>query len=112
MPVHIGNKIKEVLYQKRIPAAKFARMLDINPKGISRILKKQDLHCKLLGQISELLGHNFFQYYMPTGEEGKDGQSQLDFLKEKIAVQEKELEMLKKENGYLKQINELLAAKK
>lgn len=112
MALNIGRKIKDVLYEKRMSSSEFAQKLGKSPKGISRLLSKQDLHCKLLKQISELLGHNFFQYYMPAAEAKAEEKNDLSFYKEKIAVQEKEIEMLKKENSYLKQMNELLAGKK
>lgn len=104
MAIHIGEKIKDVVYHKRISHTEFAKMLGKNPKYISRIFHKQDIHCKLLKNISELLKHDFFQYYITGSQSGG--------VMNSFSSLEKEIETLRKENGYLKQINELLAGRK
>lgn len=96
--VHIGKIIREHLFDKRIGTGKFAEMIGQNKVGASRLFLKKELHSTLLLKISKVLGHNFFQYYVPELE--------------KVKELEKENEKLKMENTQLKEIVQLLTGKK
>ena len=110
MSVHIGNIIRDYINQKKISPVQFAKMIGKNPIVISRILNKPYLHCKLLLQISQALNHDFLQYYgVETSEKLK---KENDDMRLNMQQLEREIEMLKNENDYLKQINKMLIDKK
>jgi len=118
--MHIGNMVQSVLRQKHISTSQFAKSIGKHPQGAARIFHKQDLHCKLLMQISAVTGHDFFQYYSaasPTAmqkinEQLATAREKLTGSEQTISSQQKEIEQLKKENAYLIQINQLLTGKK
>ena len=102
MSVQIGNIIKTIMEEKRVSASDLASRLGVHPGSISRIFNYTHMHSSLLSKLSQALGHDFFKYFsQDIRVEKSSADKQLDELN-------KELEALRKENGYLKQINELL----
>ena len=112
MEIHIGKIIREQLYQQRIRPSEFAKMLGIFPVGVTRIFHKQHIHSKLLLKISELLKHNFFQYYTLDKDDAGQMKKQNEDSGQKVSQLENEIEKLKIENDYLKQMNKLLIEKR
>lgn len=99
--IHIGKKIKDVMIDRRMRASEFAERIGLKPGGISRLFARKELHCRQLSKISEALDHDFFQYYTIQDAGGRALVEQVRELKEVN-------ESLYKENGYLKEINDLL----
>jgi transcriptional regulator with XRE-family HTH domain len=95
--VHIGEKVQQVFEQKGLKLSDFADQLGTVRQNVYRIFKKHELDTGLLSKISQVLDHNFFQYYCPT-----DDQDSLQDLR--IQKLEEELMLSKKEINYLKKI--------
>ena len=105
MSVQIGNVIKKVMEDKHVSPSELASRLGVHPGSISRIFNYKHMHSSLVQKISQVLGHDFFKYFTQDIKvERAASDKQIDELK-------KELDVLRKENGYLKQINELLTLK-
>jgi transcriptional regulator with XRE-family HTH domain len=102
MAVQIGSVIKKVMEEKRVSPSELASRLGVHPGSISRIFNYKHMHSSLLQKISQVLGHDFFKYFTQDIKvERPASDKQIDELR-------RELDILRKENGYLKQINELL----
>ena len=102
MAAQIGNVIKKVMEDKRISSSELASRLGVHPGSISRLFNYKHMHSSLLQKLSQALGHDFFKYF---SQEIKIEKSEME---KQSDLYKKELEQLRKENGYLKQINELL----
>ena len=110
--MHIGKKIREKLQEQNISTPRFAKMLGRHENTVRVMLRKGQVHCALLKAVSDVLEHNFFQYYVP---EMFDAERQLkeDVIAVKEALEQckKEVETLKIENAHLQEIKELLKKK-
>jgi transcriptional regulator with XRE-family HTH domain len=105
MSVQIGSIIKKVMEEKNVSTSELASRLGVHPGSISRIFNYKHMHSSLLQKLSQALGHDFFKYFtQDIRVERPASDKQMEDLK-------KELDTLRKENGYLKQINELLSKK-
>lgn len=62
--IHIGNLIKEELRRQGRSVGWFAKELYCDRTNVYDIFKRQSLDTALLLRISQLLQHNFFQYYV------------------------------------------------
>jgi len=102
--VHIGKKVQEVFDQKGLRLFDFADQLGTVRQNVYRIFKKHHVDTGLLTKISEVLGHNFFQYYC----QGNDQDSLQDLRIQKL---QEELLLAKKEVDYLKKIIALMEEK-
>ena len=102
MSVQIGSVIKKVMEDKNISSSELASRLGVHPGSISRIFNYRHMHSSLIQKISQALGHDFFKYFtQDIRVERPESEKQIELLR-------KDIEALRKENGYLKQINELL----
>jgi len=102
MPVQIGSIIKKVMEEKNVSPSELSSRLGVHPGSISRIFNYRHMHSSLLQKLSQALGHDFFKYFsQDIRVERPESEKQIEQLR-------KEMETIKKENGYLKQINELL----
>ena len=89
--------------QKNISASELAARLGVHPGSLSRIFNYRHMHSNQLQRISQALGHDFFKYFsQDIRVERTEAEKQLDQLR-------KDIDELRKENGYFKQINELLS---
>jgi transcriptional regulator with XRE-family HTH domain len=107
--VEIGEKIKEVFDRRQMKLTDFADELGTVRQNVYRIFKKRHLDTGLLLKISQVLNHNFFQYYVPKPEETSNENIQL--LKSETADQLKQLELSRKEIEYLRKIIKLMEEK-
>jgi transcriptional regulator with XRE-family HTH domain len=102
MGVLIGKEIKRVMDEKGLSVSDIAARLAVHPGSLSRIFNYKHMHTALLQKFSQALSHDFFKYFSQEIRiEKPESDKQTDLLR-------KEIEQLKKENGYLRQINELL----
>lgn len=131
MPMHIGKLIKKRLEEVGISKSEFARRIHRTSQNVYDIFERQSLDTALLQTISEILNYDFFQHcvFEYTAQRSpdlsetlvkEDSESyktmpelvhELTVCNEKHRYNQKELELLKKENVYLKEINELLKEK-
>jgi len=102
--VAIGPKIQEIFERRNIRLSDFADDLGTVRQNVYRIFKKKDLDTGLLIKVSEVLNHNFFNYYQTQpAEGGKSEQGASDLLQQ--------LELAKQEIDYLKKIINLMEEK-
>jgi plasmid maintenance system antidote protein VapI len=64
--IHIGKLIEEVFTERGLSGAAFARAINKTRQNIYPIFKSQSIDSELLCKISEVLNHDFFQYYQNT----------------------------------------------
>lgn len=120
MPLHIGKIIRQRLEETGMNKSEFARRINTTPQNIYGIFKRKSIDTDLLKEISQVLEYDFFQYYSHvTFEVNDDGEpyysrdkkyqhkTVVELMAELQATQ-RELELLRKENAYLKEINSLL----
>lgn len=108
MKIEIGQKIREVFEASNMKLTDFADRLGTVRQNVYRIFKKSHLDSGLLVKISEVLNHNFFQYYQPPSTSDKqDGHINNNDSSE-LAEQ---LELARREVDYLRRIIKLMEEK-
>jgi DNA-binding Lrp family transcriptional regulator len=116
--VHIGSKIKKVVYESRIPINEFASSINKSRTVVYNIFQRETIDTGLLMRISKALNHNFFTYYLTAknvlneGQEKYYSKAQFNELSADLEECKKENEASRKEIEYLKKINKLLEGKK
>jgi len=91
METHLGKNIRQLLREKNISAVAFAKMLGMNNAGVYKIFRKKHLSTALLGKISTALHADLLHLFLPDEEQ-------------KITSLKKEIDELKKENAFLREI--------
>lgn len=108
--VEIGQKIKEVFDHRHMKLTDFADELGTVRQNVYRIFKKRHLDTGLLLKISQVLNHNFFQYYVDQDIECNEDEK-LKSLKEQTTDYLNQLELSRKEIDYLRKIIKLMEEK-
>ena len=117
MEIHIGQKIKEVFDSKQMKLSDFAQQLGMVRQNVYRVFERKDMDTELIRRISQILDHDFFQYFVATSTEVISVEKDLKFtyqeetyqqLAETLERTRMELMMAHKEITYLKKIVELL----
>jgi transcriptional regulator with XRE-family HTH domain len=111
MTVEIGQKIKEVFDQQNIKLTDFADELGTVRQNVYRIFKKRHLDTGLLLKISQVLNHNFFQYYVATSSEDVVNSEEVKKLLAEKAEYQQQLQLSRKEIEYLRKIIKLMEEK-
>lgn len=93
--VTIGGRIQDVFESRNIKLSEFADELGTVRQNVYRIFKKRDLDTGLLTKISEVLNHNFFDYYK-SGEDAGGPNRELADLQVQLELARKEIDYLKK----------------
>jgi hypothetical protein len=109
--VEIGQKIKEVFDKRQMKLTDFADQLGTVRQNVYRIFKKRHLDTGLLLKISQVLNHNFFQYYVNSPSRESESAESLAGIKKEISEQSNQLELAKKEVDYLRKIIKLMEEK-
>lgn len=106
--VEIGQKIKEIFDARNMKLTEFADELGTVRQNVYRIFKKRHVDTGLLLKISQVLHHNFFQYYVeqPGGVDEK-----MRVLRTETDDFQKQLELSRKEIDYLRKIIRLMEEK-
>lgn len=107
--VEIGQKIKEVFENRNMKLTDFADELGTVRQNVYRIFKKRHVDTGLLLKISQVLGYNFFQYYVAPDANGISG-DMADGNSQSIEIQ-RQLELSRKEIDYLRRIIQLMEEK-
>ena len=110
MEIHIGSLIRKVVYDKRIGMGDLAKKMGVHPGSIGRILDYPSMQLTSLRKFCEVLDYDFFAIY---SEDLKVTKKEIVKTEcEKMLEESKnELEKVKLENAFLKEINELLKKK-
>ncbi len=112
MAVEIGQKIKDVFESQNMKLTDFADELGTVRQNVYRIFKKRHLDTGLLLKISQVLNHNFFQYYVSTpGTDEPETSAEIKKIHEEISEYQRQLELAKKEIDYLRKIIKLMEEK-
>ncbi|HEY5919070.1 MAG TPA: helix-turn-helix transcriptional regulator [Chryseolinea sp.] len=106
--IEIGQKIKEIFDARNMKLTEFADELGTVRQNVYRIFKKRHVDTGLLLKISQVLNHNFFQYYVeqPGGVDEK-----MRVLRTETDDFQKQLELSRKEIDYLRKIIKLMEEK-
>jgi hypothetical protein len=104
--VEIGPKIKEVFDHRQMKLTEFADELGTVRQNVYRIFRKRHLDTGLLLRISQVLNHDFFQYYSSEPVQRSKSNSHSS---EKEYQQQ--LELSRKEIDYLRRIIKLMEEK-
>lgn len=107
--IEIGQKIKEIFDKRQIKLTDFADELGTVRQNVYRIFKKRHLDTGLLLKISQVLNHNFFQYYVADPTEITD--EKIKILKSETSDYQRQLELSRKEIDYLRKIIKLMEEK-
>lgn len=125
--MHIGQKISEILNQRRTTKQELGRAIGLTGSSATYLTTRASIDVETLYRIGNVLKYNFFKHF-PVDEgyvagdraqtEIKDERDLLvDELKEKmmekdraILALKREVTLMKQENQYLKKINDLLEA--
>ena len=107
--VEIGEKIKEVFDNRNMKLTVFADELGTVRQNVYRIFKKRHVDTGLLLKISQVLNHNFFQYYVTRPDDLED--EKIKFLRSETSDYQKQLELSRKEIDYLRKIIKLMEEK-
>lgn len=59
---HLGNVLRDFLYDNRISVSKLAMLLDVSTNTIYNWFKQDLLHPKWISVLSNTLEHDFYQY--------------------------------------------------
>lgn len=102
--IHIGREIKKVMKQQGMNATELGKIIGKHYTLVYGMLRKPHLHCSQLAEISQALGQDFFSHYCQCPQQGQ--------VHQQTETLEKQIQELRKENAYLKEINELLKGKK
>jgi hypothetical protein len=94
--VQIGQKIQEVFESRKMRLSDFADQLGTVRQNVYRIFKKTDLDTGLLTKISEVLGHNFFQYYYSSDPTQTSSTREVEEYRNQLDLSRKEIDYLKK----------------
>jgi len=111
MAVEIGQKIKEVFDNRKMKLTDFADELGTVRQNVYRIFKKRHLDTGLLLKISQVLEHNFFQYYIDAKPGDAASSEDSLHLRNKVDESRHELELARKEIDYLRKIIKLMEEK-
>ncbi len=111
MTVEIGHKIKEVFENQNMKLTDFADDLGTVRQNVYRIFKKRHLDTGLLLKISQVLNHNFFQYYVSAPTEEPSQSPELKKLHEDVLEYQQQLDLARKEIDYLRKIIKLMEEK-
>jgi hypothetical protein len=113
MAVEIGHKIREVFDHQSMKLTDFADELGTVRQNVYRIFKKRHLATGLILKISQVLNHNFFQYYVTPAETSSSPQQSEEVLRltSEMADYHRQFELAKKEIDYLRKIIKLMEEK-
>jgi hypothetical protein len=118
MALHIGKLIRQHLEEVGMTKSEFARRISTSPQNIYGIFKRKSCDTELLRDISRVLNFDFFQYYSTSAlvtddknSGGKGGVVTAMDLKRELDNSRKELDILRSENEYLKEIHRLMKEK-
>jgi hypothetical protein len=107
MSVHIGSVIKNYCHEHRITVLWLSKAIGMDTSSIYKALNRSNLDTDTILKFSDVLKHNFFQYFV----EDKKAVSDTDILqlKQEISQLKQENEDLKRKNEILIRENELLS---
>ena len=58
-----GNRLKEILYEKKVSQSQVAKLLGVSQQSFNQMLAAADIKSSLLERIAEALGENMSLFY-------------------------------------------------
>lgn len=58
-----GNRLKEILYEKKVSQSQIAKLLGVSQQSFNQMLAAADIKSSLLERIAEALGENMSLFY-------------------------------------------------
>jgi stage III sporulation protein SpoIIIAA len=116
MALHIGKMIRQHLEEVGMTKSEFARRIGTSPQNVYGIFKRKSCDTELLRDISKVLSFDFFQYYSTSAividdKAGAKGVVTAMDMKRELDLAKKELNIVRSENEYLKEIHRLMKEK-
>jgi plasmid maintenance system antidote protein VapI len=108
MKIHVGEIVSEILLKQRLSKTEFANKLHYSKQNINTLLKRDSWNSDTILRACEILNDNVFQTIANLISSKKENTSPPS---KKTTLDKKEIEALKKEIAYLKEINHLLKKK-
>jgi transcriptional regulator with XRE-family HTH domain len=62
-----GNRLKEILYEKKVSQAQIAKRLGVSQQSFNQMLAAADIKSSLLERIAEALGESMSMFYPIDG---------------------------------------------
>ena len=91
MAIHIGNKIKQIAAKKGMNGAELSRRINTSRSNLYHIYERKTIDTGLLEKISQILDHDFFQYFTPM-------KAEIERLQEDNAVLKYTITLLREKN--------------
>ncbi len=108
MKIHVGKIVNEILLNQNLTKTSFANKLHYSKQNINALLKKESWNSDTILRSSIILNVNIFEILATMVSKKTENTSS---GKIKIKFDKKEIETLKKEISYLKEISSLLRDK-
>jgi DNA-binding Xre family transcriptional regulator len=111
--INLGAKIEEVLSMRYWTKTELGEAIGMSQSNAVYLTKKKSIDVVTLHKMGVALKYDFFKHY-PIEEEGEknkvvaEWQAKIAELEKQAEQQKIQMDILKQENGYLKEINELL----
>jgi hypothetical protein len=102
MAIHIGSMIQNYCINHHIRPADLRRGLQISSASLYDMFKRPGISTRMLLKVSQVLKHDFFQYYQ--SELGENIYQKFEQLTSEHQQLQKELENLKIEYEIMKKI--------
>ncbi|MEL6625431.1 MAG: helix-turn-helix transcriptional regulator [Bacteroidota bacterium] len=87
--IHIGERLKTLLNQKRISQAELARRLGTTAQSVNNSLNNQSMNTDTLQQMLIHMGSDLVEF--ATLEEAADIKSELDEIKDRLSELERKI---------------------
>ena len=98
--MHLGSKIKEVYEAGTINLTDFAKRIGTVRQNVYRIFERDSVDVDMLQKISDVLNHDFFQYYGTQGTQQGQTPASAELRQKEINVHTEQLEEAQKELDY------------
>lgn len=108
MKINVGKIVNEILIKQRLSKSLFAEKLHYSKQNVNALLKKESWNSDTIYRTGLVLNVNIFQILASLAVNKNDTQ---DKDRKINNLDKKEIESLKKEITYLKEINQLLKNK-
>ena len=116
--IHIGRKIEELLKEARMSKRELGEKIGMSTSNTTYLATRESIDVRTLQKIGIALHYDFFKHFpiseinRPITEAPKSSTEQIiEDLQKQIEERDKMIEDVKRENGYLKEINTLLKRK-
>jgi hypothetical protein len=112
MEINIGEVIRKVISEGIYSVGRITEVMEIKGGSLTRVYSSPTMQTSMLQKLSKEMRYDFFEVYSKELNLKKPEVIVISDDKKLLAENALEIAALKKEVGYLTQINELLLKKK